>query len=230
MSTYFQVLAFSIIVPFIFSFHNKIQFHKQWSAFFKANILVTIPFLIWDELFTRNEVWGFTNEHLIGAYVFNLPIEEILFFIIIPYCCVFTYEVFLKIKLNTRKITHSVTLAIGVIIFLIGVLIYNKIYTAVTFISLGVLLVTLSAQKKEFINTFYLTYIVITASAFLLVNGILTGGTLDPPPVWYNNSETLNIRIWTIPIEDFFYSMLLLLSNIWLFEIFKSNSAEQQNN
>jgi len=107
---------------------------------------------------------------------------------------------------------------------------YNKIYTAVTFISLGALLVILSAQKKEFINTFYLTYLVITASFFLLVNGILTGGTLENPPVWYNNSETLNIRIWTIPIEDFFYSMLLLLSNIWLFETFKSNAAEQQNN
>ena len=111
-----------------------------------------------------------------------------------------------------------------------GGLFYNKIYTAVTFISLGVLLVILSVQKKEFINTFYLTYLVITASFFLLVNGILTAGTLENPPVWYNNSETLNIRIWTIPIEDFFYSMLLLLSNIWLFETFKSNAAEQQNN
>jgi lycopene cyclase domain-containing protein len=229
MSTYSQVLAFSIIVPLIFSFHNKIQFQKQWAAFFKANILVAIPFLIWDELFTRNEVWGFTNEHLIGAYLFNLPIEEILFFIIIPYCCTFTYEVFLKLKLKTRNITHSLTLGLGIIILLMGGLFYNKIYTAVTFISLGVLLVILSVQKKEFINTFYLTYLVITASFFLLVNGILTGGTLENPPVWYNNSETLNIRIWTIPIEDFFYSMLLLLSNIWLFETFKSNAAEQQN-
>ena len=48
-------------------------------------------------------------------------------------------------------------------------------------------------------------------------------GTLPDPPVWYNNNENLNIRIWTIPVEDFFYSMLLLLSNIGLFETFKSS-------
>lgn len=230
MSTYFQVLAFSIIVPFIFSFHNKILFYKQWPAFFKANFLVTIPFLIWDEIFTQNGVWGFTNEHIIGTYLFSLPIEEILFFIIIPYCCVFTYEVFLKIKLKNRKITHSLTVALGTIILLMGIIFYNKIYTNITFICLGILLILLGSQKKEFTNTFYLTYLVISFSFFILVNGILTGGTADNPPVWYNNHETLNFRLWTIPIEDFFYSMLLLLSNIWLFEIFKSKTTEKYNN
>jgi len=228
MSTYLQVLTFSIVVPFIFSFHNKILFYKQWPAFFKANALVAIPFLIWDEVFTRNGVWGFTDEHIIGTDLFSLPIEEILFFIIIPYCCVFTYEVFLKIKLKTNKNIHLLTLVIGMIILLMGIIFYNKIYTATTFISLGVLLMLLGSQKKEFINTFYLTYLVISVTFFILVNGILTGGTLDNPPVWYNNSETLDIRIWTIPIEDFFYSMLLLLSNIWLFEIFKSKTDEKQ--
>ena len=83
MSTYFQVLAFSLIVPLLFSFHNKIKFYKKWPSFFKANSLVVIPFLIWDELFTRDMVWGFTDEHLTGSYLLNLPIEEILFFIII---------------------------------------------------------------------------------------------------------------------------------------------------
>jgi len=230
MSTYFQVLTFSFIIPLIFSFHRKIKFYKHWPSFFKANLLVAIPFLVWDELFTRDMVWGFTGKHIIGAYFMNLPIEEILFFIIIPYCCVFTYEIFLKIKLKINKHIHFLTLILGIVILLTGILFYTKIYTTITFISLGILLIILSSQKKEFINTFYLTYLVITATFFILVNGILTGGTLESPPVWYNNNETLNIRIWTIPIEDFFYSMLLLLSNIWLFETFKSNAAKNANN
>ena len=228
MSTYSQVLASSIIIPLIFSFHPKIQFYKKWPEFIKANFLVTIPFLIWDELFTRDGVWGFTNEHLAGSYFLNLPIEEVLFFITIPYCCIFTYEVFLKLSLQNNKISQLLTLGLGIIILLLGMLFYNKIYTAVTFISLGILLIILFFQNKEFINTFYLTYTVITVSFFIIINGILTGGTLENPPVWYNNSETLNIRIWTIPIEDFFYSMLLILSNIWLFEIFKSKTTKKE--
>ena len=226
MSTYLQVLAFSIIFPLIFSFHNKIQFYKKWPAFFKANILIMIPFLVWDGLFTSHGVWGFSKDHLLGIHLFNLPIEEILFFIIIPYCCVFTYEVFLKLSLKNTELTNLLTLGLGIIILIIGILSYTKIYTAVTFISLGVLLIVLFFLNQEFMKTFYLSYIVISASFFIAVNGILTGGLTGGinPPVWYNNSETLNIRIWTIPIEDFFYSMLLILSNIWLFEIFKSRT------
>ena len=222
MSIYFQILFFSILIPLIFSFHPRIKFYKKWPEFIKANLLVSIPFLFWDELFTRMGVWGFTKDHLSGSYFFNLPIEEVLFFVTIPYCCVFTYEVFLKLNLKNNKTTHLLTLVLASIILLIGILYYNKIYTAITFISLAFLLIILFVYKKDFTQTFYFTYIIITATFFILVNGILTGGTLDIPPVWYNNNETLNIRIWTIPVEDFFYSMLLILSNIWVFEVFKS--------
>ena len=229
MSTYLQVLTFSIIVPLIFSFHKKIQFHKKWPEFLKANILTMIPFIFWDELFTRYGVWGFSSNHIMGIYLLNLPIEEILFFIIIPYCCVFTYEVFNKLSFKSTQSTQLLTLILGIIILLIGILSYAKIYTTITFTLLGVLLIVLFFIKEKFIKTFYVTYAIITATFFILVNGVLTGGTLEDPPVWYNNSETLNIRIWTIPIEDFFYSMLLILTNIWLFEIFKSRKANSKN-
>ena len=187
-----------------------------------------IPFLVWDEIFTRQALWGFTHEHLAGIYILNLPIEEILFFIIIPYCCVFTYEVFLKLTLKNINLTKTITLIIGIATLVLGVIFYDKIYTTVTFTSLGILLIAVFYNNKKFLQTFYLTYIVISLSFFILINGILTGGFtggfLAKPPVWYNNDETFNIRIWTIPAEDFFYSMLLLLSNVWVYEIFKSKS------
>ena len=53
---------------------------------------------------------------------------------------------------------------------------------------------------------------------FFLVNGILTGSFIQDEIVWYNNTANLGLRIGTIPIEDFFYAMLLLLSNISIFE------------
>ena len=229
MSTYLQILSFSIIIPFIFSFHKKINFYKRWPEFIKANILTSIPFLIWDEVFTAYRIWGFNKEHLEGFYLLNLPIEEVLFFIIIPYCCVFTYEVFNKFSLASPRwnnLTHYLSLILGLTIIIIGILSYSKLYTSITFISLGILLLITFFKKLEFMQSFYITYILITASFFIIVNGLLTGSTLETPPVWYNNNENLSIRIWTIPIEDFFYSMLLLLSNIWLFEIFKARNIK----
>ena len=62
------------------------------------------------------------------------------------------------------------------------------------------------------------------------MNGVLTGGFTggpdNQPPVFYNDQENLDIRFWTIPIEDFFYSMLMLITNIWLFEIFKERKKK----
>lgn len=234
MSTYFQVLFFSFLIPFLFSFHPKINFYKKWSAFFLSNFLVSIPFLIWDEIFVRIDVWGFNKEHLSGLTIFSLPIEEILFFIVIPYCCVFTYEVlsvfFSKVTFSTKIINFI----FGSTLLILSFIFSDRLYTFYTFSTLGLFLIFLFKYNKSFLKDFYITYFLITVTFFIIVNGILTGGMtggsdpLNSPPVWYNNSETLNIRFWTIPIEDFFYSFLLLLSNIYLYEFYKIKLYEKR--
>jgi lycopene cyclase domain-containing protein len=47
-----------------------------------------IPYLIWDVAFTKNGVWGFNPAYHGNVVILGLPLEEILFFAIIPYACV----------------------------------------------------------------------------------------------------------------------------------------------
>ena len=64
---------------------------------------------------------------------------------------------------------------------------------------------------------FYLAFGVILIP-FLIVNSILTGSFIEGEVVWYNDVDTLGIRLGTIPVEDVFYAMLLILMNISIFE------------
>jgi lycopene cyclase domain-containing protein len=56
---------------------------------------------------------------------------------------------------------------------------------------------------------------------FTIVNGVLTGFGISGEIVWYNDSQNLGIRLSTIPIEDFAYAFSMILSVLYLFEIFK---------
>ncbi|MBA3680085.1 MAG: lycopene cyclase domain-containing protein [Bacteroidetes bacterium] len=224
--TYLLVDIGAFLVPFLFSFHPKINFYKVWKSYLPANLFVTLVFLIWDIYYTKIGVWGFNDKYILGIKLFNLPVEEVLFFICIPYSSIFTYYCFKLFypKVQTYSFGLVSAILVAILVF-VGFFSLSKLYTSVTFILLAILIVYLAfVKKKEWLSNFYLMFLIILLP-FFIVNGILTGTGLSEPVVWYNNSENLGFRILTIPIEDIFYGMLLLLLNTFLFESFRKKNA-----
>ena len=221
--TYLLVNLCSVAIPLAFSFEGKLQFYKKWKALFPALLIPASLFIIWDSLFTTQGVWGFNEQYLTGIKLYNLPLEEVLFFFCIPYCCVFTYEVlnyFVKQDVLGKNARYGATI-LAYILVAIAFQYSDLAYTFYTAIfTLAFLLLHLVVLKKPYWSRLVFAYLVILVP-FFIVNGILTGTGLENPLVWYNDSENLGIRLLTIPIEDSIYGFLLIGSNISLFEYFR---------
>ncbi len=218
--TYLLVNFFTIIVPFIFSFHPKLNFHKTWNAFFPAVFITGVVFIAWDMYFTFLGVWGFNKQYLLGFEIYNLPVEEILFFFCIPYACVFTYhclDIFFG-NFLTGKPEKYVTLLLVILLLMFGFIFYDKLYTVTTFLSFAAVLIFAKwILNVNWLGKFYLIYAVLLIP-FFLVNGVLTGTGLEEPVVWYNENEFMGYRIGTIPVEDTFYGMELILINLLIYK------------
>lgn len=174
--------------------------------------MTAIVFILWDEHFTRAGHWGFNTEYMTGVFVGSLPIEEVLFFLCIPYACCFTFFAIAQFYQKRLPYVETIiTITIILTSLIIGIISLDEAYTATTFISLAITLaVKKYILKSNHLTQFYLTYLILMAP-FFLVNGILTGSFIDAPVVWYNDDENLGIRLGTIPVEDVFYGMLMLL-------------------
>ncbi|MBS1509769.1 MAG: lycopene cyclase domain-containing protein [Bacteroidetes bacterium] len=213
------MLAASLAGPLALSFDKKVAFYKKWTYLFKALLLPALLYIVWDIYFTSKEVWSFNKQYITGIKLFNLPIEEVLFFFVVPYCCVFIYECvrcyFPALKSN--KTADRLLISIGVVLGITGLIFFNRMYTSWTFILTGFFIALLYSAYKFFPGfnaTAFLAAYVIMLIPFLIVNGFLTA----IPVVLYNQDENLHIRIFTIPFEDVFYGMLLILMTIAPYE------------
>jgi lycopene cyclase domain-containing protein len=218
--TYLIINVLTIIFPVILSFDKRVAFAKSWKFIWPGMAITGLLFLFWDVLFTIHGVWSFKYKYIIGIRFYGLPLEEILFFLTVPFSCIFIYaclNYYIKWQpgnIVTRMVSN---LLIGLSIALLA-LNYTRLYTAVTFGLLAVLLVLLMYYfKVKWLNRFYMAFIV-SLIPFYIVNGILTAW----PIVLYNDAQNMGIRAGTIPFEDHFYSMALLLMNIGFFEYFKN--------
>ena len=212
----------TIFVPFFFSFHPRIKFHKKFKAFFPAMVLSGCAYLSWDIYFTVQGIWGFNPDYLMALRIWQLPIEELLFFVCIPFACVFSHYTLISVYPSgglTKGTTNLISAFIAVILILMVVFCFDKTYTAFNALFTLTILIVTFISKPTLLRRFYIAEGLLMLP-FLMVNGVLTGSLIDAPIIWYNNAENLGIRIFTIPVEDVFYGMGLTLLNILLTETF----------
>lgn len=214
--TYLLLDLASLAGPLALSFDRRVAFYRRWRALFPPLLLMAAGFIVWDVVFTQHGVWSFNEAYLTGVWLGNLPLEEWLFFLVVPYACVFVYaclEAYIR-PLRTYGKGWGALPVIGLALIAWSALSYQQAYTfwAPGLCGWACLLLYLlrNRLREVFRPQLFLLSWLVCLIPFLLVNGVLT----RLPVVLYNDAENCGVRIGTIPFEDVFYGMLLVLGSV----------------
>lgn len=219
-------------VPLAFSWYGTLRFVDRWKDFIPACVVVASGFVAWDVLFTSWGIWGFDDRFLMGPRLAGLPIEEWLFFVCIPYACVFTYHAFgaLQVPAPGERTARFLTVGALVVSIMLFALFPTRAYTAVTSGLLAALLTVFVWKRPAWLGRLWLTLAAVSVP-FVLSNGVLTGlrfwtypvlntapGEIAGRVVWYDNAHNMGVRLFSIPLDDFLYATLLIGLNVAIME------------
>lgn len=219
MSEYLLINISIILIPLILSFEKNLKFYKKLPYYLFSISIVSTAYLVWDSIATVRGDWGFNPEFLTGYYLFRLPLEEILFFITVPYSSLFIYET-VRFYIQEKKFAfNKYYFVIPFMLFLVNAYLFiDQSYTftvslyAASFILISILLFDKILLSRNFWITILIMFI-----PFFIVNYILT----SVPIVTYNSIAIWDIRITTIPAEDFIYSFSMIALWILFYEFGK---------
>lgn len=216
---YFILMLLTIAYPLAQSFERRIYYYKKWRLLFPSIILMMLLFIPWDICFTHWSIWDFNSDYICGIKVFLLPIEEWIFFIVVPFSCVFIHEVLnYFFNKNLESSSYSkISFFLAIVLALLSILYSDKLYTLVCFSLTSLSLFILSLYNPVWIGSFFRTFLV-SLIPFLLVNGFLTGSFTEQPIVRYSSNHIIGFRIINIPVEDSMYCLLMLLIVIATYE------------
>jgi lycopene cyclase domain-containing protein len=224
---YLGVLAFALSYPLAQSFEHRIHYAASWKYLFPALLVTAAFFIVWDVWFTQLGVWEFNPRYVLGLFFLDLPLEEWLFFFIVPFASMFIYEVlnYFFPKDYFLPFAKAFVWILAPFLLVLALLHLDKWYTSVNFlVGALTLIIHYLIFKDKYLGRFIFAYLVHLIP-LMLCNGVLTGGLTEEPVVIYNNAENLGIRIWTVPIEDLIYSMTLFLMNLSIFEYLRSKKT-----
>jgi lycopene cyclase domain-containing protein len=91
--TYLAVLAGCLIGTAPLEIFLRTRVYARWQRLLLALAPVLVVFILWDEYAISRHQWRYDRRQILGVLLpGHLPLEELLFFLVIPVCAVLTLE------------------------------------------------------------------------------------------------------------------------------------------
>lgn len=98
---YLAMLIFTVCGSFWLEIVFKVGVLRRVKRTLLSIVPVAVFFLIWDGYAISRHHWYFDKQQILGIYgPFNIPLEEFLFFLIVPIAAIMTIEAVRAVKKN----------------------------------------------------------------------------------------------------------------------------------
>jgi len=89
---YLIVLCAIVLVPLVLSRDRNLALFRHASPLVKAMAISCSCFWLWDIWATARGHWSFNPDYVLGIRLLGMPLEEWLFFVVLTFVSVFTWE------------------------------------------------------------------------------------------------------------------------------------------
>jgi lycopene cyclase domain-containing protein len=96
---YVGMLAFCLLGTLPLELVLGVRVYRQWRRLLLTLAPVVAVFLVWDLYAVSAEHWDFDPGQTLGlALPGGVPVEELLFFVVVPVCAILSFEAVRRVK------------------------------------------------------------------------------------------------------------------------------------
>ena len=97
--SYMAMLAFTIVGSFWLELVLKVRVLMRWKRWLKSILPIALLFILWDAYAISRKHWHFDSNQILGIYgPFHIPLEEYLFFLVVPIAAIMSLEAVRRVK------------------------------------------------------------------------------------------------------------------------------------
>lgn len=90
--TYLAVLAGCLVVTAPLELVLRVRVYARWRRLLLALVPELVVFLAWEAYAIAHHHWTYDPAQVLGVRIGGMPLEELLFFLVVPVCAVLAFE------------------------------------------------------------------------------------------------------------------------------------------
>ena len=103
---YLLLMGACVLITLPLELFFRARVYRRWRTVLWALVPVIVVFCLWDVVAIARDHCVYNPRFVTGIHLGNLPLEELVFFIVIPLCALLSYEAVGTVLTAVRKRTR----------------------------------------------------------------------------------------------------------------------------